>query len=100
MDFLFYFEKSKELNNLLALNPYDENSFARVGYTLKDGKSIGEKEGFYVYIKTDEEIGSKLGKKLFEIKGVEVKGEEKERVLKKINDQEQSAIEGFGSIFQ
>lgn len=101
MDFLFYFEKNKikELNNLLSSNPYEENSFARVGYTFKDGGSMGEKEGSYVYFKTDDVIGVKLGEKLLEINGVEVKGVEKERVIKKINEQEQSAIEGFGSIF-
>ncbi len=101
MDFLFYFEKSKskDLNRVLTSDPYADNSFARVGYTLKDGGSISEREGAYVYFKTDEEIGIKLSKKLAEINGVEVGGEERERILKKINEQEQNAIEGFGSIF-
>ena len=101
MDFLFYFEKSKskDLNRVLTSDPYADNSFARVGYTLKDGGSIGEKEGAYVYFKTDEEIGAKLSKKLVEIDGVEVAAGDKERILKKISEQEQNAIEGFGSIF-
>ncbi|MCL5011356.1 MAG: hypothetical protein M1594_00455 [Candidatus Marsarchaeota archaeon] len=101
MDFLFYFEKSKfkDLNRVLTSDPYADNSFARVGYTLKDGGSINEKEGSYVYFKTDGEIGIKLSKKLLEINGIEVGGVEKEGILKKINEQEQNAIEGFGSIF-
>lgn len=102
MDFLFFFEKNKvkDLNNVLSADSFAQNSFARVGFVQKDGKSLEEKDGFFVYFKTEESIGNVLSKKLIDVQGVEVKGEEKKRIIKKINEQENQAIEGFGSIFQ
>jgi|YelNatPaOPRAMG01_1025707.scaffolds.fasta_scaffold23072_4 hypothetical protein len=101
MDFLFYFEKNKtkDLNKILTADPYADNSFAKIGYVLKEGATINEKEGSYVYFKTDESVGVKLSKKLAEINGIKLEDGDKERILKKINEQEQNAIEGFGSIF-
>ncbi|MFH0836035.1 MAG: hypothetical protein V1834_02620 [Candidatus Micrarchaeota archaeon] len=76
-------------------------SFARAGYTLRDSKGVGLKGGKYVlYFKTDEETGGKLLEKLKEIASLaEAEGGERETILKAINEQDDAAASGFGSIF-
>ena len=59
--------------------------------------SIVGKEGFYFYIEgTEDKIkkARELGKELAE----EVSGEEKEKIVKLLKEEEEKAIEGFGAI--
>lgn len=97
--FAFPAEKKKDLALLLEADPYAPDSFARAGYKLRDGLSLGEKaDTIYLYISAEEGFIKKAGEKLRPLmRGME-KGEE-ERVLKKITDEEEAAEGGFGTIF-
>lgn len=69
----------------------------RASLVFKEGSIIG-KDGYYVYLSgTDEQC-----KKALElIKGLaeEVKDETRSQLIKKIKEEEEKAIEGFGNIF-
>jgi hypothetical protein len=97
--FAFPAEKKKELKGILEAEPYAEGSFARAGYKMKDGQSVGEKEDtIYVYISGDAEFLKKAEDKLKPLLR-EMEEGERERVLKKIEEEEETAESGFGSIF-
>ena len=97
--FAFAAEKKKDLTPILEADPYAPDSFARAGYKLKDGSSLGEKaDTIYLYISADEHFIKKAKEKLKPLMREMEKGEE-ERVLKKIIDEEEAAEGGFGAIF-
>ncbi|MEW5996714.1 MAG: hypothetical protein AB1657_03920 [Candidatus Micrarchaeota archaeon] len=97
--FAFPAGKKKDLTALLEADPYAPDSFARAGYKLRDGASLGEKaDTIYLYISADEAFMKKAGEKLKPLmRGME-KGED-ERVRKKIEEEEEAAEGGFGAIF-
>lgn len=91
--------KKKELTEILEKDPYAEDSFARVGYKLKDGNAIGQNEkNCYLYIKADEEFLKKTEEKL---KDIVKECEEKtaNEIIVKIKEEEEQATSGFGDIF-
>lgn len=48
-------ENKKELTKILESDPYADDSFARIGYRIRDGVSLGgEKDKIYVYISASE----------------------------------------------
>ncbi len=97
--FAFEVSKKKDLQAVLDADPYAEDSFARLGYKLREGKSLGEdEEAIYLYISGDEEFIKKAGEKL---KGLarEMKEGEEEKVREKIEKEEEEAGAGFGSMF-
>ncbi len=104
MKYLYQFEQKvkKELEALLTKDPYADDSFARLGYVLKESKPLGLKGGFLVvYFKTeDEKLISKL---LGELKSIptcaELSAADKEIALKSIEAEEDNAASGFGAIF-
>ncbi len=104
MKYLYQFEQKhkKELEALLTKDPYADDSFARLGYVLKESKPLGLKGGFLiVYFKTeDEKLTAKL---LTELKSIpsfaEVTPADKETALKSIEAEEENAASGFGTIF-
>ncbi len=104
MQYVYRFEQKqkKELESLLAKDPYADNSFARLGYMLKESNAVGLKGGFViVYFKTNEE---NKAKKLIELLKTiptceEVTASDKEIVVKSIESQEDNATSGFGAIF-
>ncbi|MEM3556186.1 MAG: hypothetical protein QXF56_05690 [Candidatus Micrarchaeia archaeon] len=89
-----------KLKKLLESEPYAERSFAKQGYKLKEGKVMGEENKYYLYIKADADFFKFAEEKLKEVEGV--KRSEKvveQRVVKKIEEEEGSAEQGFGAIF-
>ena len=104
MKYLYQFEQKykKELETLLTKDPYADDSFARLGYVLKESKPLGLKGGFLVvYFKTED---GNLAKTLLErLKTIstctEVSTSEKESALKTIEAEEDNAASGFGTIF-
>lgn len=74
----------------------------RASIVFKDAKQFGKDSGYFCILSgtedrckraielTKDEDGNELAK--------EIGGEEKEKILKKIKEEEDKAIEGFGSI--
>lgn len=97
--FAFAQEKKKELTALLEADPYAPDSFARAGYKVRDGASLGEKaDTIYLYISADEGFVKKASEKLRPLMR-EMGKEEEERVRKRIEEEEEAAESGFGTIF-
>ena len=91
--------KKKELLSVIESDPYSEDSFSRVGYVIRDGSSIGESsDAVYLYISAQEPVIKKLDAKLRGIAEI-LEGEEADRIIKKIEDEGESAAQGVGSIF-
>ncbi|MFH0972196.1 MAG: hypothetical protein V1835_06565 [Candidatus Micrarchaeota archaeon] len=91
-----------KLKDIVAANPYEKDSFAVVGYTLKDSKAAGMKGGFYVlfFKAEDPELVAKLKEKLnVLLTAKELDGEEREKIISQIEAEEDSAAAGLGSIF-
>ena len=97
--FAFEVSKKKELMAVLDADPYAEDSFARLGYKLREGKTLDEDENtLYLHLSGDEEFIKKAGEKLKELMK-ELKEEDEKRVLEKIEKEEEEAGSGFGSMF-
>ncbi len=91
--------KKGEMLKILEADPYAEDSFARVGYTLKDGAVLDEEKGkTYLYISASEDFIKKADERLKDVAGPVPKDME-ERIGKKIKDEESEAESGFGSLF-
>jgi hypothetical protein len=71
---------------------------SRASIVFKEGKALQAKEGYYCYISGLEEQ-CKKAKELAKDIAKEVVGEEKDKVIEKIKDEEQKAMKEFGSIF-
>jgi hypothetical protein len=81
-------------NKLLA-----DDLVSRQSLNFRESKALGfEKEGYYLEIEGSEK-GIKKAKEIIGELGKEVKGKGREEVSKRIQEQEESAAEGFGSIF-
>jgi len=76
-----------------------KNEFARVGYKLRAGESLGFKSGNYLYIKAETEFFDKNEPKLLKAGAKRLSGEEAETVKKKIEVEEEAAAAGMGGIF-
>ena len=84
---------------VLEADPYKEDSFARIGYKVKDGTTLGEdKEKLYVYISASEDFVKKADEMLKNIASP-ANEEVQNRVGEKIRKEEEEAESGFGSIF-
>lgn len=91
--------KKAELMKILEADPYEEGSFARAGYKVKDGTVLEEdKEKIYVYIKASDEFIKKADEKLEDVTKPAPEDVEK-RVAEKIQKEEEAAEGGLGSIF-
>ncbi|NIO23309.1 MAG: hypothetical protein GTN38_04770 [Candidatus Aenigmarchaeota archaeon] len=78
---------------------YSDDLVSRQSINFRESKALGlKKEGYYLEIDGSEEAIKKLAELLKDL-GKEVDKKEKEEVLKKISEQEESAAAGFGSIF-
>jgi len=92
-------EKKKDLTPILEADPYEPDSFARAGYKVRDGATLGEKaDTIYLYISADEHFIKKAKEKLKPLMR-EIHKDEEERVRKKIEAEEEAAEGGFGAIF-
>ena len=103
MDFVFKVENKnvKDLKTFLEKDPYSDVSYSRLGYKLQDSSSLGFKGGFsYLCFKTTDGRSEAMMRELLQTNLVlELEGEEKQQVIAKFEDQENSATHGFGSIF-
>lgn len=78
---------------------YGDELISRQTINFRESRSLGfDKDGYYLEIEGSDEARKKA-KELVGDKGKELEGKEKEEVLAKISEQEESAAQGFGSIF-
>lgn len=82
---------------------------SRASIIFKEAKTLTGKEGFYCYISgSEEQCKRALEKVKIEDKKTgetielakEVSGEERDGVLRRMKEEEDKALEGFGGIFQ
>jgi predicted RecB family nuclease len=91
--------KKAEITKILEADPYAEDSFARMGYKVKEGASVEEdKEKLFVYVSASEDFLKKADEKLKEF-AKPAEEEVQKRVGEKIKAEEAQAEAGFGSIF-
>ncbi len=101
MDRIYECESGKkaELKKILEEDPYAEDSFARVGYKIRDGATLEEdKDKVYLYITASADFLKKADEKLKDI-AKPLEGEKAEKIIAKIKKEEESAESGLGSIF-
>jgi hypothetical protein len=101
MKAVFECESSKKapLTKILEADPYADDSFARIGYKVKDGATLGQdKTKTYVYISTSEEFVKKATEKLKEV-AVRCKPEVEANIVDQITKEEEAAEGGMGAIF-
>ena len=92
-------EKKKELTAILEADPYAKDSFARLGYKVKEGAQVGgDEKTLYVYVSGDEENVKGAEAKLKEL-CVEVPAEMEQKVIGIITEEEDKAASGMGDIF-
>lgn len=100
--YLVELKHKKELEAALTADPYADDSFARLGYTLKESQTVGLKGGSVaLYFKCeDASRAEKLKKQIATVPSLkEASDEEKEKVVEAIEKELDSAASGFGSIF-
>ncbi|MCD6399025.1 MAG: hypothetical protein DRP20_02315 [Thermotogae bacterium] len=96
MQVVFFVEK-ENLNKVKDVTK--EDPIGRQSITFRDNVSLGlEKEGNYLLIDGSEEACKEAEERLKEL-AQELDGEEKETVIRKMKEMEESAMEGFGGIF-
>ena len=88
---VFLVKDKGKLDELLKENAYTEDSVARMGYNVKemDGRVYLVVEG-----NEEEKVMAALGNAI-----ERVDEEERERVMAKLKEEEESAVAGFGGIF-
>ena len=97
--FEFAIADKAKIAALLEADPYGKPSFTRNGYKVKDGTSAGEDKGKgYVYIKASDDF-PKFAKEKLSGLAAESSPEIRDRIAKKIEEEESNAEQGFGSIF-
>ncbi|MDD5171541.1 MAG: hypothetical protein PHF60_00735 [Candidatus ainarchaeum sp.] len=90
--------KKKEVEKILETDPYAADSFARIGYKMKDGVVLDEdKTKAYIYISAPEDFIKKADVKLKDVAKPASSAVEK-RVIEKIQKEEESVAEGVASI--
>ena len=93
----FDLSKKTELTKILEADPYADDSFARMGYKMRDGATLGEdKTKLYLYISASDECIKKADERLKTIS--HIPKNEKE-IVTKILAEEENAESGFGSMF-
>ncbi|MDD5416388.1 MAG: hypothetical protein PHU12_00245 [Candidatus Aenigmarchaeota archaeon] len=75
------------------------NMYARNGYTLKTGDSIGKPGANYLLVKAEKEFFDKHEKEITKEGAVLIKGKDAEDVKKKVKEEEEGAASGMGMIF-
>ncbi|MCX8202340.1 MAG: hypothetical protein N3G74_00840 [Candidatus Micrarchaeota archaeon] len=88
--------KKKELEALMAKDPYAPISFGRISPVVKE-----KDDAIFIYVKSEEDAVFKFVEE--ELKAVEGKrAEEKEEkeIIEMIHKEEESAAGGFGAIFE
>lgn len=95
----FEMNRKAEITKILESDPYAEDSFARIGYKVRDGTGLGEdKTKMYLYISGSDEFIKKADEKLKTLVKIPAVDVEK-RIVDKIVAEEETAESGFGSMF-
>ena len=92
-----------KLDKFLSADPYADDSFKKLGYVLKESKAVGLAGGSYVlfFESVDAALLARLAKKLT----AEIASAQKadaataEKIHGQIEQEEDNATAGFGSIF-
>ncbi len=91
--------KKKEIIKILEADPYEQDSFARIGYKLKDGSSLEEdKTKLYIYFSASNEFLKKADEKLKDLIN-KINPVVEKRIIEKIEKEEENAESGLGDIF-
>ena len=91
--------KKAELKQILEADPYAEDSFARVGYKMRDGATLEEKKDrIYLYISASGDFIKKADEKLKDV-AKSLGDDDAKRIIDKIRKEEESAESGLGSMF-
>jgi hypothetical protein len=91
--------KKKDIMAILEADPYAADSFARMGYKVKDGQFLEEdKAKMYIYIKASDDL-LKVAETRLKGLAERSKPEVEKRVIGKIQAEEESAEAGLGNIF-
>ncbi|HLC69259.1 MAG TPA: hypothetical protein VJH24_05445 [Candidatus Bilamarchaeaceae archaeon] len=97
--YAFDLNKKAELLKILEADPYAGDSFARIGYKLREGASLGEdKNKLYLYISADDSFIKKADEKLKPLASA-LKPKDEKHILEKILAEEEAAESGLGNIF-
>jgi len=97
MELLFEIKK-QNLQKVKDVLMKDE-TVSKASITFKESSSLGFKEDkYYCYISGLEEACNKT-KELMKDLGKTVKKKKSEEIIKKIKEEEESAMSGFGNIF-
>ena len=76
-----------------------DDAYARNGYLLRDGNSIGQDEKYYyLYVKGPEEFFAENEKKLEDVPGLE-EIKDADDIIKKIEEEQENVASGVGAIF-
>lgn len=70
----------------------------RASVVFKDGKALELGDKYYCYLSGSEDACERSEELMKEL-GKKVDGEEKEKVIQKIQEEEDQAMQGFGGIF-
>ncbi|HEV8289807.1 MAG TPA: hypothetical protein VGQ00_02520 [Candidatus Norongarragalinales archaeon] len=100
--FLVEDRHKKDLDKVLSEDPYADDSFVKAGAVTRSSTALGLKGGHtVVYFKSeDANIGNRLKERMSKVPtATEVHGSEKDAIVKKIEEEEEAAASGFGSIF-
>lgn len=90
--------KKKEVEKILEADPYAADSFARIGYKMKDGTVLDEdKAKAYIYMSAPDDFIKKADEKLKDV-AKPAPPEVEKRVVEKILKEEESVAEGVASI--
>jgi len=98
MELLLFVKKEDymKMNDILL----KDDIVSRASVDFKDAKILGiKKEGFYCLI-SGLEIAYNKAKELASGKAEVVEGKEKEEVLKKIKEEKDAALAGFGGVME
>ena len=91
--------KKGQLTKVLEADPMASDSFARAGYKIRDGATLGEdKTKIYMYISADTDFIKKADERLKDT-ATPLSGDKEKHVLDKIIKEQESAESGFGSMF-
>lgn len=97
--YAFDISRRAELTAILETDPYAPDSFARLGYKLREGASLEEDKALvFLYISGDEAFIKKADERLKPLAS-SLKPEDERRVLDKILKEEEAAESGLGDIF-
>lgn len=97
MEMIFFVAKDKY--PVLNREIMSDELVNRQSVSFRDNVSLGmEKEGYYLYINGSDEAIVKA-EEIIGDKAEKLSGDEFDKVLKLINEQENAQAEGFGAIF-